>query len=130
MTEQPAQKLLVIGFDDPLKASEFMLTMYDHFAVMRQKSTDGSWRSRLSEDVIGICKQALVLHGNMQASRAAYYVLWPAPGAAFDSKEMASEAASPQPNVAYTIHPGFRLRKCHGSNGANEVAVKAIVRTM
>ncbi|MCD0450833.1 DUF1269 domain-containing protein [Actinocorallia sp. API 0066] len=60
MVDQPQQKLLVIGFDDPLKASEFMLTaarmqkndqLQVHDAVFIERETDGKSIVRETRDV-------------------------------------------------------------------------------
>ncbi|GAA3233888.1 DUF1269 domain-containing protein [Actinocorallia longicatena] len=60
MTEQPAQKLLVIGFDDPLKASEFMLAAARmqkndqirlHDAVFIERHGDGKSVVRETQDL-------------------------------------------------------------------------------
>ncbi|ROO83978.1 putative membrane protein [Actinocorallia herbida] len=60
MADQPQQKLLVIGFDDPLKASEFMLTaarmqkheqLQVHDAVFIEREPDGKSIVRETRDV-------------------------------------------------------------------------------
>ncbi|MDX6743057.1 DUF1269 domain-containing protein [Actinocorallia sp. A-T 12471] len=60
MADEPQHKLLVIGFDDPLKASEFMLTaarmqkngqLQVHDAVFIERDEDGKSTVRETRDV-------------------------------------------------------------------------------
>jgi len=93
-----------------LMAHNLALTLNGHLEQLVKEPVSKDWQANMLSGLSDACRQALILHGQLQAAPDKYSCIWPSSGRAGKREEMELWRGNGGAKVAFVVSPGIKCK--------------------